>query len=182
MFLQQRRAISEGIDLVHNRQLIHEAFHHEGILGVPDATPEGRGNTLRRFVAHVVHRQVGKTVGPAGIAHGIAIDAVGESVRRPARDDGAAGDLVGPGDRPALLVQAGGQVVVVERSQAAVAGILLAGVDDLHRVIHLFGNFHRMADEVRFQAPAETAAEQLVVHHHLVFRQAGELRGKGLGP
>ncbi|MNF16091.1 hypothetical protein D3C80_2189600 [compost metagenome] len=64
-------------------------------------------------------------------------------------------------------------MVVMEGPQRAVAGVLLAGIDDLHRVIHLLGHLHRVADEVGLQAPAEAAAEQLVVHLHLLFRQAG---------
>ncbi|MCY1521118.1 hypothetical protein D9M68_559170 [compost metagenome] len=129
-----------------------------------------------------MHRQVGEAIGAAGVAHRVAVDAIGEARRRPARDDRAAGDLVGPGDGPALLVQARREVVVVEGPQRAVADIFLAGIDHLDRVIHLLGDFHRVADEVRFQAPAEAAAEQVVVHLHRLLRQPGELRRQGLGP
>ena len=42
-------------------------------------------------------------------------------------------------------------------------------------------DLHRLGDVVDFQPAAETAAEQVVVHLDLLRRQAGHLRGGGLG-
>ena len=45
----------------------------------------------------------------------------------------------------------------------------------------MLGDLHRLGDEIHLEPPAEAAAEQMVMHPDLLGRQAGHLRGGGLG-
>ncbi len=61
--------------------------------------------------------------------------------------------------------------VAIGRSIDVVLDVLFAGPDDFHRTVDLFGDAHRGRHHVGFEPAAETAAEQMVVHGHLVERQ-----------
>ena len=87
-----------------------------------------------------------------------------------------------PGNRLAVRVEPGLHAVVVIRPVHVVLDVLLAGPDDLHRPVDLLGDLHRLRDEVHLEPAAEAAAEEVVVHHDLLQRQAGDLRGDGLRP
>ncbi len=55
--------------------------------------------------------------------------------------------------------------------------VLLAGPDHFHRAVNLLGDADGLRDEIDLQAPAESAAQVMVVHHHFRKRQAGRLGG-----
>src|ERR1700730_16328793 len=86
-----------------------------------------------------------------------------------------------PGTWPAFLVEPRLEQVVVIGAIDVVLGIFLARPNDLHRPIHLLGDAHGLDHAVDIQAPAEAAAEILVVNPDFVLRQAGNLAGRGLG-
>ena len=98
-----------------------------------------------------------------------------------ARHDGGTGDAVGPGDRHSLRVQAGGDPVVIVRPIHIVLDIFLAGPHHLHGAGDLLRDLDRPDDEIHLEPPAEAAAQEVVVHLHSLFRQAGQLRSRSLG-
>ena len=58
--------------------------------------------------------------------------------------------------------------------------ILFAGPDDFHRTVDLFADAHGSRDHVGFEPAAEAAAEQMIVHGHLVERQTRRFCRVGL--
>ncbi len=86
-----------------------------------------------------------------------------------------------PGDRHALSIEAGGEPIVVVGPVDVVLDVFFAGPDHLDRTIDLLGDLHRLGDEIHLEPPAEAAAEQMVMNADLLGRQAGHLRGGGLG-
>ena len=86
-----------------------------------------------------------------------------------------------PSDRHALSVEAGGEPIVVVGPVDVVLDVFFAGPDHLDRTIDLLGDLHRLGDEIHIEPPAEAAAEQMVMHPDLLGRNAGHLRGGGLG-
>ena len=59
-----------------------------------------------------------------------------------------------------------------------VLDIFLTGPHDLDGTVDLFGDLNSASDAVDLQATAEAAADQMIVHHDLVQRQASHL-GRG---
>jgi len=84
-----------------------------------------------------------------------------------------------PGDRHAVVTEAGPDEVVHHRAVVAAADVVLTGPDHLDRRLHRHGDLHRLAHEVgvSHSAPAEAAAEEHGVELHLVGREAGESSG-----
>ena len=83
-----------------------------------------------------------------------------------------------PGGDP-TVIDPGPEDVVVDRAVDIVADILLTGPDHLHRSVDLLGDPGRGVGHVRLQSPAKAAADQMVVHCHLRFREAGRLGHRG---
>src|SRR5207302_8757143 len=163
-------------------QLVDEALDHEDAVRGPDAAPE-RGRNPGRLLADVFHPDVGKGIRRLRCAfHRVYIEAfdggdqlveadgphdsqrLGEQLARDPRHDRRAGDAMGPGDRPAALVQAGGDAVVVVRPVHIVLDVFLAGPYDFHGPRDLHGDPYRPADEVHLEPSPEAAAQEMVVH------------------
>src|SRR5438046_4566722 len=70
---------------------------------------------------------------------------------------------MGPGDRLALGIEAGGDAVKVIRPVHVVLDVFLAAPEHLHRPGHLLGDLHRPGDEIHLEPPAEAAAQEMVV-------------------
>src|SRR4030095_15656974 len=88
---------------------------------------------------------------------------------------------VAPSDRPALVVKPGRNPVEPVGPVHVVLDVLFAGPDHLHRTVHLLCDLDRANDAVGIEPAAEAAANQMVVDHTLLDRQAGGFRGSGLG-
>ena len=99
---------------------------------------------------------------------------------QPSRNHRGAGEAIVPGDRHALLVETGGQPVEPIGPVHVVLDVFLAGPHDLHRAVDMLGDLDRADDAVGLQPPAEAAADQMIVDHDLVQRQARGLRGRRL--
>ena len=59
--------------------------------------------------------------------------------------------------------------------------IFLAGPHDLDGTVDMLGDLDGANDAIDLQPPAEAAADQMIVDHDLVQRQAGGLRRRRLG-
>ena len=86
-----------------------------------------------------------------------------------------------PGDRHSLLIETGGDPVEPIGPIHVVLDIFLAGPHDLHGTIDMLRDLDGASDAVGLEPPAEPAADQMVVDHDLVQRQAGGLRRRRLG-
>ena len=86
-------------------------------------------------------------------------------------------DAVLPGGELAGLIKPGLQGVSRDRTEPAVADVVLAGPHHLDRPARFLRHQHRVDDEidVAVAAPAEAAAHQHVVQLHLVLRDAEDL-------
>ena len=73
-----------------------------------------------------------------------------------------------PCDRHALLVQAGGQAVIVIGSVDVVLDVFLAGPHHLDWTIDLTGDLDRQGDPVEVHAAAKTATKQVIMDLHLI--------------
>ena len=78
-------------------------------------------------------------------------------------------------------IETGGQAVEEHGPVHIVLDVFFARPDDLDRAVDVFGDLDGTLDAVALQSPAETAADQMVVHHDLVQRQTCDLRGRLLG-
>ena len=76
-----------------------------------------------------------------------------------------------PGERLALRVDARADAVVVVRPIHVVLDVFLARPDHLHGPAHLLRDLHGAHGPVVLEAPAEPAAEQVVVDAHLLARR-----------
>jgi hypothetical protein len=74
------------------------------------------------------------------------------------------------GDRSAVLVKSGRDPIVVIGAIDVVLGVFFAQPDQLDRAVHLLGDLGGLYDEVDVQAPAEAAAEELVLNPDLALR------------
>ena len=101
--------------------------------------------------------------------------------RQPSRDNRRAGEAIAPRDRHAFRIETGGQAVEEHRPVHVVLDVLFARPDHFDGTVDVFGDLDGALDAVALQPPAEAAADQMVVHHDLVQRQAGDLRGRALG-
>ena len=80
-----------------------------------------------------------------------------------------------------FLIETGGHPVEEAGPIHIVLDIFLAGPDDLDGTIDVLGDLDRADDAIDLQPPAEATADQMVVDHNLVQRQAGGLRCRRLG-
>ena len=78
-------------------------------------------------------------------------------------------------------IEAGGDPVEEIGPVHVVLDVFLAGPHDLHRAVDMLGDLDGADDAVGLQPPAEAAADQMIVDHDLVQRQAGGLRRRRLG-
>jgi hypothetical protein len=179
VLLQQRAPVGHRVFLRAVRQLVDEAFHHEQVVRGPHAAPPAHVQPRGHVVAHPLDLQVRQVV--AGLGHAldqVAVHAVlAHEGGRPAAQHRAAGDAVAEPQDLAVAVDHRRDVVVVHRSHDVVANVFLARPHHLQRVGHLLGEGHGLLDRVGLQPAAEAAAQVLVVHHHLVFGQPGDLGG-----
>ena len=93
----------------------------------------------------------------------IAVDAVLERLAVPALRHAGAGDGVQPRVRPAMLVEPCLQVVDVVGPVVIVLDVLLASPQHLDRRVDVTRDARADDDAVDLEAPAEAAADQLVV-------------------
>ena len=100
---------------------------------------------------------------------------------QPSREDRGAREAIVPGDRHSFLVEAGGQPVEEIGPVHVVLDVLLARPHDLDGTVDLLGDLDGARDAIGLQPPAEPAADQMVVDHDLVQRQARGLRRRRLG-
>ena len=85
-----------------------------------------------------------------------------------------------PGDRHSFRIETGGHPVEPIGPVHVVLDIFLARPHDLHRAVDLLRDLDGANDAVGLQPPAEAAADQMIVDHDLVQRQAGGLRRRRL--
>ena len=85
-----------------------------------------------------------------------------------------------PGDRLSLLVETGGDPVEAIGPVHVVLDIFLARPHDLHRTVDVLRDLDRASDAIDLQPAAKAAADQMIVDHDLVQRQAGGLRRRRL--
>ncbi len=164
----------------------------------PDSAPKRRGNA-GRLLAHVVHAHVLEPVGRLGGAFdGVDVESLdvreehvqtggahhpqvlGKELTDHAAQDRGSDDLMRPGHRSTVLVQAGGDAVVVVGPVHVVLNIFFPGPHHLHGARDLLRDLDRARHEIHFQPPPEPPSQQVVVHPHLVAGQPGELRGRRL--
>ncbi len=86
-----------------------------------------------------------------------------------------------PARDPSAL-QARPDDVVIGRPVDVVADVLLTRPHHLDGAVDLLGDPGRAVGHVRLQPPAEAAAQQMIVHGHLAFRQARSLGHRGMHP
>ncbi len=86
-----------------------------------------------------------------------------------------------PGDRHSLLVETGGHPVEEVGPVHVVLDVFLAGPHDLDGAVDLLRDLDGAGDAIDLQPPAKAAADQMIVDHDLVQRQAGDLRRRRLG-
>src|SRR6202035_4296195 len=108
----------------------------------------------------------------------VAVETVLERGRRPAREDRRAYEPVRPRDRLAARVQPRRDPVVVVRAIHIVLDVFLTCPDHLHGPVDLLGDADGLGDVVDLEAPAETAAQEVVVHYDLLQRQARDFAGR----
>jgi hypothetical protein len=124
-------------------QFIHEGFDGEHIDGEPHRPPEPhRDGKVHHDIVHPLVRD--------GIGHvpdarnGIRIDAVLHHSGRQPGPDGWCGNLMRPADQPAVLVQSGLDAALAGRTEIVVGKIIFAGIHDLDRAVHAFGQQYRI--------------------------------------
>ena len=179
--VEQRQPIGDRILLCRRRQFVHETFGHEDIVRRPDAAPERRRNA-RRLHPQILDVHVREGIDQIDRAFGgVGIETIVERRRKPSRDDRGAREAMVPGDRHSLLVETGGDAVEEIGPVHVVLDIFLAGPHDLHRAVDLLRDLDGASDAVDLQPPAKAAADQMIVDHDLVQRQAGGLRRRRLG-
>src|SRR3981189_469989 len=87
-----------------------------------------------------------------------------------------------PGNRPSLLVETSGDPVEEIRPVHVVLDVFLAGPDNLDRTVDLLGDIDRANDAIDLKAASEAPADQMIMDHDVVQRQARGLRRHRLGP
>ena len=80
-----------------------------------------------------------------------------------------------------FFVETGGQPVEEIGAIHVVLDVFLARPDDFDRAVDMLRNLDGANDAVDLQPPAKAAADQMIVDHDLVRRQAGGLRCRGPG-
>ncbi len=170
---QGQRVLPGGV-----RDLVDEAFEVDRVLVQVHAAPEA-GRHMR--VAHgVVDQQVGEAVADRSLGPGRAealvnqhVLAVLHGLRRDRGQDGLARDAHVQARDVAVGIHAGRELALRDRVEEAVLHVFLARPDQLDgRARHRLGDLHGLGDEVAAAAPAETAAQVLLVDLALCWRQA----------
>ena len=83
--------------------------------------------------------------------------------------------MMAPGDGRPVRVQTGGEPIKPCRPVHVVLDILLARPDDFDGAIKMLSDLDGSNDAIDLQPPAKTAADQMIVDHDLIQRQAGGL-------
>src|SRR5262249_3306498 len=112
--------------------------------------------------------------------HRVRIDAVLDPRGAVALDDGRAGDAMRPADGLAPRIDAGADAIAVLRPVKVALYVFLARPDYLDGTAHLLRDLHGAQRAVVLEAPAEAAAQQMVVESHLLAREPGELHHRRL--
>ena len=179
--VEEGQPIGDRILLRRRRQFVHEAFGHEDIVRRPDAAPEG-GRNARRFHPHILDVHVREGIDQIDRAFGgVGVETIVERRREPSRDDRGAREAMVPGDRHSFLIETGGHPVEEIGPIHVVLDVFLAGPDDLDGTVDMLGDLDGASDAIDLQPPAKAAADQMIVDHDLVQRQAGGLRRRRLG-
>ena len=162
-------------------QLVHEAFHVDGVLVGVHAAPEAWRHV--RVAHRVIDQEVRHVVavGRLGAARREALElhgihAVLQVLRQQRRQDRLTGDADVQSDEVAVLVETARQLAHRGRMVLAVRHVLFARPHHLDRdARHLLGDQHRLPHVVGAAAPAEAGAEHLLVDLALGDRQLGGL-------
>jgi len=162
-------------------QFVNEAFGHKDIVRRADAAPEGRRNA-RRFHPQILDMHVREGIDQIDRAlGGVGIQTIFEHRRGPPRDDRRARKTVVPGERRSFLVETGRNSVEPIGPVHVVLDVFLARPDDFDGAVDMLGDLDGANDAVDLEPPPKAAADQMVVDHDLVQRQASGLRRCGLG-
>src|ERR1700738_549633 len=89
---------------------------------------------------------------------------------------------MGPGNRPTRSIETGGYPVDKVRPIHVMLDIFLAGPDDLNRSVHVHRDLNRAGDAINLESATKAAANQVIVNHDLVQRQASRCCGSSLCP
>ena len=169
------------------RQLVHEAFHENGVLVDVNPAPEARRHMR---VAHgVIHRQVGDGVlkgmlaaGPETLEHVRILAVLFQRFGTNRGQDGLTRQADFQPGEIAARIEPAGELGLHDGVVLAVQHVLLARPQQFdRRARHLLGNQHRLGDIVGHAAPAKTTAKMQLVHIALGNRQAGSLGGGSQG-
>ena len=163
-------------------ELVDEAFEIDGVLVDVHAAPEARRDVriahgvVDQQVRDVVAERALRAAGVEALEHDRVL-AVLQVLRMSEGEDRLAGDAhVQPG-QVAVGIERAGHLALRDRMVAAVRHVLFARPDQLdRRAGHLLGDRDRLLHVVVGGAPAESAAEQHLVHVAFGDRQAGGLR------
>jgi hypothetical protein len=182
ILFEKGQAVSDRILPGRRRQFVHEAFGDEDVVRWPDAAPE-RSRNAGRLHLHIFHPEIREGIDQVDRAlDSVRIEPVLETWRKISRDHRGAGEAMVPGDRPPLRVQARRDPVVPIGPVHVVLDVFLSRPDDLDRTIHLAGDLDGANDAVDLEAPSEAAADEMIVDHDAVERQAGGFRRGSLDP
>src|ERR1700719_2015548 len=86
-----------------------------------------------------------------------------------------------PGNRHSLLIETGRNSIEEIGPVHVVLDVFLARPDDFDGAVEMLRDVDGADDAVDLEPPAKAAADQMIVDHDLVQRQAGGLRCRGLG-
>src|SRR6202790_5133433 len=81
-----------------------------------------------------------------------------------------------------LFIETGRQPIEEMGPVHVMLDVFLAGPDNLDRTVDLFGDLDRANDAIDLKTASETPADQMIMDHDLVQRQARGLRRCRLGP
>ena len=112
---------------------------------------------------------------------GVGIETIIERRREPSRDDRRARKAVVPRDRHSFPIETGRNPVEEVGPVHVVLDVFLARPDDFDRAVDMLRDLHGANDAIGFEPPAKPAADQMIVDHDLVQRQAGGLGSRRLG-
>ena len=159
------------------RQFIHEAFHIDRVLVHVDAAPEAGRNV------GVAHRMLDQQV-----RHGVAdrrvagrtqalergrVHAVHQRRRTHREQDRLAGQSHMQRREIVVGIEGPGQFALRDRMELALRHVLFARPQQLdRRAGHLLGDENRLPDIIGHAAPAEAAAEDMLVHLAFFGRQS----------
>src|SRR5580700_1983310 len=165
--------------------VVDEALDGEGVVAVADAAP------WRQPRAAVLDDVLGELVGDRILRDRRALhdDAVLPRfcIARDVSQDGFGNDTVMPGDKFAIVVEGGFDVMRRRRAEFSESDVVFAGPDQLHRLADRLRQADRVVHGLVVAAPAKTAAEELLVQHDvgaLGLQDAGdavEQAGRRLG-